>query len=259
MSYLAKITIYPFKALDGLSVTSATILASGALQHDRMFAIVDESGMFVNGKRNALVHRLRAHFNLAERTLTLRIQDTEQTHTFQLDTEREALNSWLSTYFGRAVTVIEDTTSGFPDDTNAPGPTIIGTSTLAEVASWFPALEGQSPARRFRANLEISAPVPFWEDRLFAEAGDVVRFQIGDVLFEGVNPCQRCVVPSRNPDTGEVIPHFQQIFMRNREASLPAWSTPSRFNHFYRLSINTRIPASQAGKMLQIGDDVRIL
>jgi uncharacterized protein YcbX len=58
MPYLAGIFIYPIKSLDRIAVTQATILKSGALKHDREFALFDEQGRFVNGKRNAKVHLL---------------------------------------------------------------------------------------------------------------------------------------------------------------------------------------------------------
>lgn len=256
--YLSRICIYPVKSLDGLSLPSARMLASGAIQHDRAFALVDEQGNFVNGKRNPRVHLLRSRVDLAERVLTLRVQNTKQEYSFRLDTEREALNAWLSSYFERTVTVVEDTTAGFPDDTVSPGPTVISTATLQEVASWFPGLDEQAMRLRFRPNLEIGGVPAFWEDRLFAEADSVVPFRIGDVLFEGVNPCQRCVVPSRDPYTGEPFPHFQEIVMRKRQESLPSWSTPSRFNHFYRMSCNTRVPASEEGKRLHVDDPIRL-
>ena len=64
MPYLARILIYPIKSLDGVAVTQATVLKSGALQSDREFAIVDEHGRFVNGKRNAKVHGLRSQILL---------------------------------------------------------------------------------------------------------------------------------------------------------------------------------------------------
>jgi uncharacterized protein YcbX len=257
--YLSRITIYPVKSLDGVSLPSVRILASGIIEHDRTLAMVDEQGKFVNGKRSPKAHRLRSHFDFVERMLTLRVQDTEHEYSFRLDTEREALNAWLSTYFDRAVTVVENTAAGFPDDLKALGPTVIGTATLQEVASWFPGLNEESIRRRFRANLEIGGVPAFWEDRLFAEEGSVVPFRIGDVLFNGINPCQRCAVPSRDPYTGEVFSHFQEIFARKRKEFLPSWSTPSRFNHFYRLSCNTRVPASEEGKRLRVGDHITLI
>jgi uncharacterized protein len=256
--YLARINIYPFKALDALSVDSAHILAGGALEHDRTFALLDEQGKFVNGKRYPKVHSLRARFDMLEKTLALRIQGAEEEYIFQLDAEREELANWLCVYFGSPVTLVENTVSGFPDDTVASGPTVISTATLETVASWFPGQDVQTIRQRFRANLEIGGVPPFWEDRLFTTAEAVVPFRIGAVLFEGTNPCQRCVVPSRDPQTGAVWPHFQATFMHQRRESLPEWATLSRFNHFYRLSCNTRVPASEAGKQLQVGDPVNV-
>jgi MOSC domain-containing protein len=254
--YLSRICIYPVKSLDGTSLSSANILASGAIQHDRTFALIDEQSRFVNGKRNPRIHRLRSRFDLAEGMLTLRVQNTEQEVSFRLDTERAALNEWLSAYFDCPVTIVENTATGFPDDSKAPGPTVISTATLQVVASWFAGLDEQAIRLRLRANLEIGGVPAFWEDRLFTEAESVVPFRIGDVLFEGINPCQRCVVPSRDPYTGEAFPHFQTILAQKRKESLPLWSTPSRFNHFYRLSCNTRVPPSEDGKILHVGDQV---
>lgn len=53
--YLAKILLYPVKSLDGVEVENARVLASGALQYDRKFAIFDEQARFVNAKRHAKI------------------------------------------------------------------------------------------------------------------------------------------------------------------------------------------------------------
>ena len=122
---------------------------------------------------------------------------------------------------------------------------------------WFEIEDAQRTHRRFRPNIEISSDTPFWEDRLFGDADAKVEFRIGDVTVYGVNPCQRCVVPSRDPLTGSVTLDFQSRFAKKREQTLPAWATKARFNHYYRLAVNTRIPASEAGKVINAGDLVR--
>lgn len=256
MPYLAKITLYPFKSLDGVEVEQATMLASGALLGDRAFALVDAQGLYVNGKRNAKVHGLRTFFDLQERVLVVRVEGTEQKHMFHVDTQRELLTAWLSAYFGFPVILQENNAQGYPDDLKAPGPTIISTATLDTVASWFAGTDTRTFRLRFRANLELAGEEPFWEDRLYREAGAFVSFRIGDVLFEGSNPCKRCVVPSRDPLSGQMYPHFQKTLAEQRAASLPAWAERSRFNHFYRLAVNTCVPASQAGKCVRVGDEV---
>lgn len=253
MVYLARIIIYPIKSLDGVELTQTSVLASGALQHDREFAIVDAQEKFVNGKRNAKVHLLRSHFSLSERTVSLQVQGSATWQIFHLDEQRQALEAWLSEFFGLEVKLQQNLLVGFPDDTNAPGPTVISTATIAEVAAWFPDVSLDEMRRRIRANIEIDGVPAFWEDRLFT-ASDVVAFRIGNVEFQGVNPCQRCVVPTRDSMTAEVYPKFQKIFITKRQETLPTWVAKKRFNHFFRLSVNTKIPATAAGKLLQVGD-----
>lgn len=257
--HIAGISIFPIKSLDGVSVTEATVLESGALKHDREFAIVDQKGNFVNGKRNAKVHLLRSHFESDFKILTLQIQETEQKFVFHLDKERTALETWLGDYFGFPVKLEQNSITGFPDDTNASGPTIISTATLETVASWFPGVSVDDMRSRIRANLEIGGVPAFWEDQLFAQTGSSVRFQIGEVIFEGINPCQRCVVLTRDAITAQAYPNFQKIFVTQRKETLPDWVESSRFNHFFRLSVNTKVPAGEAGKVLRQGDKVKIL
>ncbi|MBW4471909.1 MAG: MOSC N-terminal beta barrel domain-containing protein [Stenomitos rutilans HA7619-LM2] len=255
MPALTQIAIFPIKSLDGVTVTQTTVLESGALQHDREFAIVDMQGKFVNGKRTAAVHGIRSQIDLSTWTVRLHTQDQVQAKTFHLDDDRSALETWLSDYFGFAVRLIQDTQVGFPDDTESPGPTVISTETLQAIADWF-LLSLEETRRRFRSNLEISGVEPFWEDSLFGEHDRTIPFHIGAVQFAGVNPCQRCVVVTRDAMTGESLPQFQKTFTTKRKETLPAWVVTSRFNHFFRLAVNTRTLSSQAGKVLRVGDQV---
>lgn len=258
MPYLAKILIFPIKSLDGVEVTQASLWDGGALAHDREFAIVDQHGKFVNGKRTHKVHLLRSKFNLAARTVTLSIQDETEQQTFHLDDDRADLAKWLSHYFGYPVTLQQNQHMGFPDDTDASGPTLVSTATLKTIAAWFPGLTLDEVRWRFRTNLEIEDAPAFWEDQLFGEADQLIPFQIGAVQLFGSNPCQRCIVPTRDPLTGKPYPNFQKAFIAHRRATLPSWASPSRFNHFYRLTLNTKVPASEAGKTLRVGDTVML-
>ncbi len=256
--YLAGISIYPIKSLDGVTVTRSTVLLGGALQHDREFALFDEKG-FVNGKRYAKIHPLRSRFDRNSGILSLQIQGGDS-QIFHIDKERSALEAWLSAYFGFPVHLKQNEAGGFPDDTNALGPTIVSTGTLETIASWFPELTVEEVRSRFRANLEIAGVPPFWEDQLFAaEADQTVSFRVGEVQFEGINPCQRCVVVTRDPQTGEVLSQFQRQFVTQRQATLPSWTARSRFNHFFRLAVNTSAPSSEVGKVVQVGDAIELM
>jgi uncharacterized protein YcbX len=151
--------------------------------------------------------------------------------------------------------------NGFPDDAIANGPTIISTATLRTICEWFPELTLCEVRRRFRTTLEIDAEAEgetlpsFWEDRLFGPANTyAVRFRIGEVNFEGSNPCARCSVPPRDSYTGRDIAGFQKRFSDLRRDTLPAWATAAHFDHFYRLAVNTCVALSESGKTMRVGD-----
>ncbi len=175
---------------------------------------------------------------------------------FSLRHQQREIGEWLSTALGIACSLAENPSHGFPDDTDSPGPTLLSTATLAEVATWFPGLALEEARRRFRANLEIDGVESFWEDWLIGSAGTNVPFQIGDVQWLGMNPCQRCVVPSRASDGGETTPGFQKAFATERERRLPAWAPRDRFNHFYRLAVNTRLAPGQPPGRIAVGDPI---
>ncbi|NJR66505.1 MAG: MOSC domain-containing protein [Leptolyngbyaceae cyanobacterium CRU_2_3] len=255
MPHLAKILVYPIKSLDGVEVPQTHLWTGGALAHDREFAMVDEAGKVVNAKRTSKIHQIRSAFDLDARMITLWIEGSNAMQSFHLDGDRPALEDWLTDYFGYAIALQQNCHSGFPDDTDASGPTVISTATLETVAAWF-GHSLEEARRRFRANLEISHVPAFWEDQLFDAFGSGIPFKIGDLLLLSSHPCQRCVVPTRNPWTGDRSTDFQSKFSAHREATLPDGAPLSRFNHFYKLTLNTKVALTEAGKILRLGDRV---
>ena len=248
---LSRITIFPIKSLDGISVATARITAGGILENDRIYAIYDAEGKVVNGKRTPRVHDLHCEFNPAITEIRLRHGDASATQ-FPLDNPAP-IAKWLGDFFGFPVDFRCERQSGFPDDHTAFGPTIVSEASLRTVQNWFPELSFESARRRFRTNLELSGP-PFCEDQLYGAPEELKPFQLGPVKFFGHNPCQRCVVPTRDPDTGQAVADFQKKFMQLRREHLPEWANAQRFNHFYRFAVNTSIPPTEAGKQLRLGD-----
>jgi uncharacterized protein len=243
---LDRIIIHPIKSLDGISVQSTQVMPGGSLAHDREYAIFDADGRVVNAKRSPQIQLLRSKFDLGTGRVTIAAPEVSPA-TFDLGDNQ--LEDWLTGYFGFAVHLEQNCHTGFPDDLESPGPTIISTATLESVRSWFAGSTVNEMRDRFRSNLEFSETPAFWEDQLYG-----TNFQIGDVEFAGVNPCLRCVVPTRHPVTANVTPNFAREFADRRQQDRPPWAEVSRFKSYYRLAANTRIRASGIGKVLRVGD-----
>jgi uncharacterized protein YcbX len=265
MPRLSRITIYPVKALPGVDVDHAMLTARGGLVHDREYAIVDASGNFINGKRSPRVHQLDVSCAIQDEDASVTLRAGSAAETFVLGDRdehrphRTMLEARLTQYFGEPVRIERDADGGFPDDLDYQGPTVISDASLIEVAGWYPGLTEHDMRRRFRANLEFSDCPAFWEDQLYGDTGETVAFQIGEVRLLGVNPCQRCVVPTRDPATGVESQSFQRRFIERRHATLPAWVNRSRFDFYYRLAVNTVPADAPSDKMIRLGDEVRII
>ena len=248
---LERVLIFPIKSLDGIGLDEVVITKGGILEHDRVYGIFDDQGRVVNGKRTARVHALRCEFDPGFKEV--RFWANSNPAQFCLDGS-SVIDRWLSEFFGFSVRLKNDPTAGFADDRTASGPTIVSDASLRAVREWFPELSLESLRLRFRTNLELTGGKPFCEDLLYAGVDELKAFRIGDVNFLGHNPCQRCVVPTRDPVSGEAVPGFQKKFMEMRKQMLPSWANALRFSHYYRFAVNTSIPADEAGKKLRVGD-----
>jgi uncharacterized protein YcbX len=251
---LANIRLHPIKSLDPVYVKEARI-GHGA------WALYSIDGKWVNGKRTAAIHLIRAAFAPDISSVTLSVSGDKRkipTQTFAFPGDITAAAQWFSNYFEQPITV-RHSPEGFPDDTIANGPTIVSTASLQAVCDLFNGLDIDDVRQRFRASLEIDGVPAFWEDQLFGpEERSSVRFRIGDVHFEGSNPCARCPVPPRDPRTGEITPGFQKIFSDYRRSHIPSWTPEARFDHYYRFSTNTRVAPRESGRILRVGDSLTL-
>ena len=280
MTRVAELVAYPLKSCDGVAVDRAAIGPEGALRGDRSYALVEAGvdpetasvgggGGYVNGKSEPAVHGLRAEYDLAGPTdatptaVTLSRPETERAspdeRTFALPDEGGELADWVGEYLGYGVDLVRDDSGGFPDDRAAHGPTVVSRATLETVASWFDAVtDATEMRRRLRPNVVLDDCPAFFEDRLFADHGAGVRVAVGETELIGVNPCQRCVVPSRDPDTGTEMDGFRETFVQKRRETLPEWTESDRFDHDFRLMVNTVVAERSWGDTVAVGDTVTV-
>jgi len=254
MPQLERLRVYPIKGLRGVDVEAATVLDGGTLRHDREFALFDGAGEVVNGKRTDRVHELRPEFGLESGDCVVRAPDGDELR-WTLGEDADRAGRWFSEAFDLDVTVKRDSSLGYVDRREM-GPSVVSTATIETVASWFDELTVESVRRRLRANVEVSGVPAFWEDRFVGDGAPT--FAVGSVRFEGVTPCGRCVVPQRDPDTGELTPDFRERFVERRRETFPDWADPDAFDHHYSLMIITSVPAADRGDRLRVGDAVSV-
>jgi uncharacterized protein YcbX len=254
MPKLCRITIFPIKALDGVELTHARVHANGALENDRRWAIVDAQGRFIHGKQTAAVHAIRA--NYSEQIDRAWLSAEGRAEEFRLPEDAPEAANWLSEALGLKCRLIENPAGGFPDDGDSPGPTLISTASLEATAKWFPGLSLDEMRRRIRANLEVDANEPFWEDRLADDGRRSPRFTVGPVAYRGRTICARCIVPTRDSQTGHGDPAFPRTFVERRAEALSEWSPSEQFDHYYRLAINTIADWVGPDAVIRVGDEV---
>jgi len=309
MPTLDRITLFPVKSLDGVEVAEARLLAGGGLEHDRRWQLVDLEGRVVNAKRHALLHAIRAEFRidgqaaepppwgelppLAANVIGLAVDPAALAaaavpgverlsnlgpDVFPLVAGSAGPCGWLSEALGFEVRLFERQEGGFPDDRDAPGPTLAATATLAEAARWF-GLDLAEARRRFRVNLEIGGCDAFWEDALASPARPELEpssselsadlpadpyadlpppegqaLAIGSARLRAVNVCRRCVVPGRDSRTGAVTDQFRDLFEARRTRSLRPDVDAAAWGSAYRLAVNTTSAPSRSS--LRIGQSV---
>lgn len=254
MAILSRITIYPIKALPGVDLPSVHITAGGTLANDRRWAMVDKQGRMQNGKNCKRVFGLTPTIDLNERTIRFK----DEAERFELSCN-DLLHEYLSDTLGKTITLIENDKEGFPDDPEAYGPTIVSMSSLAAVQEWFPTLSLYELRARFRMNMELADTPAFWEDQVFRHNETPTSVCVGEVLINATNPCARCSVPTKSPETGQTYDGFFDTFVANRERHKPAWVDARCFDHWYRFGLNTRISVDQQGAAISVGDTVKLL
>lgn len=221
--------IYPIKSLIGQKVNLVEILPSGALKMDRTWAIINSEGKIINGKKQPLLQKLNFTLN-----------DVNDINSIE-----EKLSNTLTL----PITLINNLETGFPDDTDAPGPTWIGLSTLKEIAKWYDET-WEETRRRFRVNIIVEGTNAFEEDKWVNK-----RIKLDNIIYSITNVCNRCSVPSINLESGIKNKDFINTFISNRaEFVLDEYG----FNHNYKVALNSALILG-SGEQLKIGDKLEII
>jgi uncharacterized protein YcbX len=220
---LSEIWVYPVKSLGGIRLSKASTEERG-LQYDRRWMIIDDENVFITQR----VHQRMALIDVALLEDGLKIFVRANPEDFVIvpyqpvtalpvtvkvwDDTAEALtvsdeaDAWLSRHLGLDLRLVM-----MPDSTERKAdPRYAQHDENVSFADGFPYLVISQASlddlnsrlaepiemRRFRPNFVISGTEPFAEDAW-------KHITIGNLRFEFVKPCARCVLTTINPETSE--------------------------------------------------------
>ena len=220
---LSEIWVYPVKSLGGIRLTKALTEERG-LRYDRRWMIIDEENVFITQRAHlkmALIDvaleegglkiYLRAdpadfvlvpYQPVTALPVTVQVWD-DTTHALTVSDEADA---WLTRQLDMKLRLVV-----MPDSTERKAdPRYARHNENVSFADGFPYLVISQASlddlngrlaepiemRRFRPNFVIGGTEPFAEDQW-------KHITIGDLRFEVVKPCARCVLTTINPETAE--------------------------------------------------------
>ncbi|MGO2356142.1 MAG: MOSC domain-containing protein [Marinomonas foliarum] len=219
---LSDLVIYPIKSVQGISLKASQVDFSG-LWGDRRYMMVKPNGLFITGREHPNITLISAELT-GENQWTLSHPDMPESiiispdifsgqyksvtvwdDVLQGQTTSENINDWFSEVVGEPVQLVhfggasERFTSRRPD---VPVAFADGYPFLLTSEASLEELNRSCPKdidmMQFRPNLVVKGNYPFEEDSW-------KRIRIGQVEFENVKPCVRCIFTTLNPKTAERI------------------------------------------------------
>ncbi|MGB5406482.1 MAG: MOSC domain-containing protein [Thiogranum sp.] len=260
------INIYPIKSTRRVAVHESEVLPRG-LPWDRRWMLVDEEGRFITARQHPTLAMVQTEFkddvvqvSVAGRTmlqLPLQAPDGQITSVTVWRDACDAVlagaeaDAWFSDYLGVSCRLVQ-----MPDSiVRAVNPDYGQAGDEVSFADGFPLLliseaslndlngRLQTPVsmRRFRPNLVVDGERSYQEDQWR-------RIRVGDVEFEGVKNCSRCVFTTIDPDTGVKDPHKEPL------RTLGTYRRQPQGGVYFGQNL---IPRS--GGAIRVGDKVEIL
>ena len=254
--HVARIAIAPVKALHVVEKDEVELAHTG-VAGDRRFWMLDGDGRLVNDKRHPQLLRVRAAWDEATRELLLEFPDGRRVEGVvepgelveaelygQPHASRAVPGTWqeaLSEYAGEPVTFLWSERGAVDRGVGGGAVTVISRGSLERLRREAGA-NGPVDGRRFRMLFEIDGVGEHGEDKWFGH-----RVGIGDAVIAAVGDVGRCVVTTKNPDTGETD-----------LATLDTLAAYRREGRTEPLPFGIHAAVTQPGRV-RVGDPVRVL
>lgn len=226
MFYLSQLCIYPVKSMRGLQLSHAQITESG-LAFDRIFMLTDYHGKFItarqypklicftpalirdgvviqapDGKNKTIFFNQFSQQPQATEVwgnhFTSFIAPNEINQWLSDYLQRDIQLRWLGEYSNRRVKHYPDNPLSFADGYPF---MLINEASLQSLQS---RCQNTLSVHQFRPNLVVNGFSAFAED-----SWKTIR--IGDVIFDVIKPCSRCILTTFNPETGKKYSHGEPL------------------------------------------------
>ncbi|WP_437889395.1 YcbX family protein [Phytobacter sp. V91] len=226
MATLSRLYIHPVKSMRGIGLTHALADSSG-LSFDRVFMVTQKDGTFITARQYPQMVRFipsplpdGLHLTAPDgSSAVVRFADFtpqgEPTEVwgnhFSAQIAPEAINLWLSGFFAREVQlrwVGQQPTRRVKRFDDVPLSFADGFPFLLTSEASLRDLQNRCPAsvsmEQFRPNLVVTG-TEAWEE----DGWKVIR--IGEVMFDVVKPCSRCVFTTISPERGQKHPSGEPL------------------------------------------------
>jgi len=264
MITVSQLWTYPFKSGKGVSLTSTQFDSEG-LCDDRRLVALDENGVFVTARRYSDLLQLNCTKNsrgwllqhpAQDSSCQINLAEPERAITGTL--WKDTLNAldagdeaaaWLSDLLKKQVRIAlwkkqsrysnkYQLETSFSDAS----PILITTeASIQQVCKWA---HIEPDVRRFRPNIVLDGVEAFTEDGWR-------KLQIGNLTLDILDPCVRCILTTKQPDTGETHIEKQPIkaLMENHvnDAGHPIFG------------VNATLLNSANSSIVSIGDEVTLI
>lgn len=235
---LAEIRVHPIKSLRGVAVPAARVRPAG-LEHDRRFMLVDDAGRFVSQREEPRLARLGMElvdggYRVTSDAAALVVPVSHEGPRVRVQVwsaEVEAAvyepgGAFFSRAIGRPLRLVY-----LPDDVVRDAGSHARPGDRVSFADAYPYLViGQAsldllnakqpgpplPMTRFRPNFVVTGSEPHAEDGW-------ARVRIGEVWFRGAGRCDRCVMTTLDPLTGEKGPEPLRTLASYRREDGKVW------------------------------------
>lgn len=263
MATLSRLFVHPVKSMRGLQLSHAQVTASG-LAFDRLFMLTDPKGMFITARQYpqlvqftpALLPDGLLITSPDGEVASVRFRDfsgqAEPTEVwgnqFTSLIAPDAVNQWLSRYLNRDVQlrwVGEELTRRVKKHAEVPLSFADGFPYLLMNEASMRDLQNRCPSsvklEQFRPNLVVTGAEAYAED-----SWQTIR--VGEVIFDLVKPCSRCVLTTVSTERGRKHPRGEPL------KTLQGYRTAENGD----VDFGQNMIARNSG-MIRAGDSVQVL